>query len=385
MSQLAGYIGPISTAMWVFPFVALLFTVPYVLSSYHRYGAVLFFRALVVYSFIFYMMCVYFLAILPLPGIEEVAQMTKPWAQLHPFAGLQSALKEAGFSAGDPQTWLRVLGTQGFFYLAANTAMLFPLGIYLRYYFRQGFFQTVRWGFLISLSIELLQLSGLLFIYPRPYRLFDVDDLITNTLGAALGYLVAPLPMKILPSQEKLDRVAYRKGGRVSIFRAAVAAGVDWLLCACIAVPASALLGVRSGSRTLFIYIVSVLIYFIFIQYLTGGRTLGKALCRVRLVREDGGRPRFWQVAARCISLYLILLAAPYAGFCAWGAMIDATGWRFFALGAAAIVCLGVFAIFVFACFVNLLTRASRLPHERLSRTRNQSTVRRMPPGETPT
>ena len=34
MSQLAGYIGPISTAMWVFPFVALLFTVPYVLSSY---------------------------------------------------------------------------------------------------------------------------------------------------------------------------------------------------------------------------------------------------------------------------------------------------------------------------------------------------------------
>ena len=38
MSQLAGYIGPISTAMWVFPFVALLFTVPYVLSSYHRYG-----------------------------------------------------------------------------------------------------------------------------------------------------------------------------------------------------------------------------------------------------------------------------------------------------------------------------------------------------------
>ena len=99
MSQLAGYIGPISTAMWVFPFVALLFTVPYVLSSYHRYGAVLFFRALVVYSFIFYLMCVYFLAILPLPSIEEVARETKPWAQLKPFAGLQSALAEAGFRA----------------------------------------------------------------------------------------------------------------------------------------------------------------------------------------------------------------------------------------------------------------------------------------------
>ena len=188
MSQLAGYIGPISTAMWVFPFVALLFTVPYVLSSYHRYGAVLFFRALVVYSFIFYLMCVYFLAILPLPSIEEVARETKPWAQLEPFAGLKSALREGGFKANDPQTWLRVLGTSSFFHLAANVAMLFPLGIYLRYYFRQGFLGTVRWGFLVSLSIELLQLTGLLFIYPRPYRLFDVDDLITNTLGAALGF-----------------------------------------------------------------------------------------------------------------------------------------------------------------------------------------------------
>ena len=140
MSQLAGYIGPISTAMWVFPFVALLFTVPYVLSSYHRYGAVLFFRALVVYSFIFYLMCVYFLAILPLPSIEEVARETKPWAQLEPFAGLKSALRAGGFKANDPQTWLRVLTTDSFFHLAANVAMLFPLGIYLRYYFRQSFF-----------------------------------------------------------------------------------------------------------------------------------------------------------------------------------------------------------------------------------------------------
>ena len=141
MSQLAGYIGPISTAMWVFPFVALLFTVPYVLSSYHRYGAVLFFRALVVYSFIFYLMCVYFLAILPLPSIEEVARETKPWAQLKPFAGLQSALAEAGFRAGDPQTWLRVLGTDSFFYLAANVAMLFPLGIYSALLLPAGLFR----------------------------------------------------------------------------------------------------------------------------------------------------------------------------------------------------------------------------------------------------
>ena len=376
MEQLARYIDPISTAMWVFPFVALVFTAPYVISCYRRYGAVLFFRALIVYSFIFYMLCVYFLGILPLPSFEEVAAMTREWAQLEPLRGIRLALAEANFSWSEPASWLRVLRTENFFYIAANVAMLFPLGIYLRYAFRQGFFSTVRWGFVVSLSIELLQLTGLLFIYPRPYRLCDVDDLIANTLGAALGYLVTPLPMKILPSQEKLDRVAYQRGERVSIMRAAVAAGVDWALCALVALPLASLLGLRGAGSTGIVYIACVLVYFIWIQYIARGRTLGKWLCRIRLVSEDGSRPRLWQVALRCVSLYLVLLVAPYAGFRAWNAMIDLTGRRFFAMGVAAVACLGVFAVFVFTCFVNLLTRASRLPHERVSRTRNQSTIR---------
>lgn len=377
MEQLSQYAGPISTAMWVFPFVALLFTAPYVISCYRRYGTVLFFRALIVYSFIFYIMCVYFLGVLPLPSIEEVAAMTSDWAQLRPFNGLREAFEEAGAVAGDPRSWLRVLETDGFFHFTANIAMLFPLGIYLRYYFRKGFFSTAKWGFALSMSVELLQLTGLLFIYPRPYRLFDVDDLIANTLGAVLGYLVAPLPMKILPSQERLDQKAYQRGKRVSIMRAAVAAGIDWALCALIAVPLASLLGLRGAQGIAAVYIACVLVYFILIQYATRGRTLGKWLCRIRLISEDGGRARLWQVALRCVSLYLVLLLAPYAGFRAWNAMVNLTGWRFFAAGTAAIVCLGVFAVFVFTCFVNMLTRASRLPHERISRTRNVSTLKR--------
>ncbi len=74
MSHLADYIGPISTAVWVFPFVALVFTFPYIVSRYHKYGAVLFLRTLLVYSFIFYLLCVYFLGILPLPSIAEVSR-----------------------------------------------------------------------------------------------------------------------------------------------------------------------------------------------------------------------------------------------------------------------------------------------------------------------
>ena len=371
------YLEALRQAAVIFPIVAALFTVPYIAFNYHKYGSVFSLRIAIVYSFILYLICIYCLVILPLPTGEAAEQLHGHSIQLIPFAFLGDMAEQAGFVLTQPRTWPGLFTNWAFFTALFNLVMTLPFGVYLRYYFRCSWRKTLVLSFLLSLFFELTQLSGLYFIYPGSYRVCDVDDLITNTLGAALGYLVAPLPMKILPSQERLDHVAYRKGERVSIFRAAVAAGVDWALCAIVAVPVSAALGVRSGRRILFIYIASVLVYFIFIQYLTGGRTLGKALCRVRLVREDGGRPKFWQVAVRCISLYLILLAAPWAGFGAWNGMIDATGWRFFALGAAAILCLGVFAIFVFTCFINLITRASRLPHERLSRTRNESTLRR--------
>ncbi|MGE9575057.1 VanZ family protein, partial [Escherichia coli] len=60
---------------------------------------------------------------------------------------------------------------------AFNVLLLIPFGIYLRYYFRLSFMKTMIASFCLSLFFELTQLSGLYFIYPRPYRLFDVNDL----------------------------------------------------------------------------------------------------------------------------------------------------------------------------------------------------------------
>jgi hypothetical protein len=45
-------------------------------------------------------------------------------------------------------------------------------------------------SFLTSLFFEISQLSALFGIYPCPYRLFEIDDLITNTSGAMLGFLI---------------------------------------------------------------------------------------------------------------------------------------------------------------------------------------------------
>ena len=67
--------------------------------------------------------------------------------------------------------------------IAGNMAMFIPTGIVLPVVYKElvGFWKTVAAGALLSLSIEILQL-------PFPSRASDVDDLILNTLGVAVGY-----------------------------------------------------------------------------------------------------------------------------------------------------------------------------------------------------
>ena len=46
------YINDVVTGLIVFPFIAALFTLPYAMVQYHRYGSVSKYRTLIVYSFI---------------------------------------------------------------------------------------------------------------------------------------------------------------------------------------------------------------------------------------------------------------------------------------------------------------------------------------------
>lgn len=64
---------------------------------------------------------------------------------------------------------------------AGNVAMFFPLGILLPVFFKKlNFWQTVWVGFLLSSLIELTQ-------YCMSIGYTDIDDIITNTIGAVLG------------------------------------------------------------------------------------------------------------------------------------------------------------------------------------------------------
>ena len=64
MSQ---YLEALRQEMVIYPMIVVLFAVPYIAWSYHKYGSVLSLRVLIVYSFLLYLLCVYCLVILPLP------------------------------------------------------------------------------------------------------------------------------------------------------------------------------------------------------------------------------------------------------------------------------------------------------------------------------
>ncbi len=196
------YLIPIQTALFVFPILAVILTIPYILHQYRHYGATLPLRILIVFSFIFYLLCCYFLVSLPLPPIEEVAHYTTPKMQLIPFASLKDISLTTSFVWDDPTTYLTALNEFSVLQVLFNIFMTMPFGIYLHYYFVYSFKKTMLCSFLLSLSFECLQLSGLFVIYPRPYRLFDVDDLITNTLGGVIGYGLTPIVAHFLPSRK---------------------------------------------------------------------------------------------------------------------------------------------------------------------------------------
>ena len=70
------YMLAIQQAVVIYPIIVLLFTIPYVLFNYHKYGSVFSLRIIVVYSFVLYMLCVYCLVILPLPSAESQRRCT---------------------------------------------------------------------------------------------------------------------------------------------------------------------------------------------------------------------------------------------------------------------------------------------------------------------
>jgi len=81
-----------------------------------------------------------------------------------------------------------------------NVLLFMPLGILLPLLWKRypGLKETVLFGLVMSASIELLQILT--------YRATDINDIIANTLGTALGYLSYRSIARLIPSARKLAK-----------------------------------------------------------------------------------------------------------------------------------------------------------------------------------
>jgi glycopeptide antibiotics resistance protein len=91
--------------------------------------------------------------------------------------------------------------------MCLNIALFVPLGLLLRRLPRR---RALWLGFAASLTIELTQLTANWGTAPFVYRIFDVDDLITNTAGTLVGWSIATLLVRQTRQAATPQRIAVK-------------------------------------------------------------------------------------------------------------------------------------------------------------------------------
>ena len=115
-----------------------------------------------------YILIIYIWLVFTITGIGSIWDIISK-------GGLAAAVRQANLS-------LLPFQSEGLFTYLTNIIMFMPLGFLLPYIWKnyRSLAKTALTGFFLSLSIEFAQLAT--------NRVSDIDDLLTNTLGAVSGY-----------------------------------------------------------------------------------------------------------------------------------------------------------------------------------------------------
>lgn len=157
--------------------------------QYRRFGRLTWGHTLAGAATIVYLFAVGAYTMLPLPESRRQSCVAPTGGlsldPLGPMRDLRVAMAD-GFSAAlhQPILWQLVL----------NVVLFIPFGILAVRLLGIHPVGAVVLGYLASLSIEGTQYTGIFGIY-CPYRVADVGDLETNTLGALIGVLLAMTPL----------------------------------------------------------------------------------------------------------------------------------------------------------------------------------------------
>ncbi|WP_197233970.1 VanZ family protein [Bacillus cereus] len=190
------YLLSIKTAVIIFLIVVTIVSMPFLLWQYKKYGYIHYFHTYMVYSLLLYCISAYCLVIFPLPTTFNTCSIQKLGMQhysLVPFTFFTDFLKETNVIWDSPITYINMFKERGFIQVVCNMMLLLPLGIYLRYYFCYKILQTLLIISSVSLFFEITQLTGVYGLYNCSYRLFDIDNIILNTIEGIVGFYVVSI------------------------------------------------------------------------------------------------------------------------------------------------------------------------------------------------
>ncbi len=160
--------------------VGVALFVPFVAIAYRRRGRLSPGRILLWVAAVIYFWAIWAYTLLPLPETADISCVS-PSLNVFAFVDDLSGALSRGHLLTDP----------AFLQLALNVVLFVPLGFFLRVLGGRGILVALAVGLAVSALIETTQVTGVWGIYPCAYRMFDVDDLLTNTLGAVIGSLIA--------------------------------------------------------------------------------------------------------------------------------------------------------------------------------------------------
>ncbi|WP_166979720.1 VanZ family protein [Paramicrobacterium fandaimingii] len=179
--------------------IAVVAFVPFVAMSYRRRGEMTFWRSILWFVAVIYVMALWTYTLLPFPETRDVTCVP---LQTAPFAFVGDIAHYGVGSVG------ALMQNPAVVQVALNVVLFMPLGWFIRHLAGRGVVVATLIGFVVSMLIEVTQVTGIWGLYSCAYRVFDVDDLIANTAGALLGSIVGMLLWR--RSERRLDAGAPR-------------------------------------------------------------------------------------------------------------------------------------------------------------------------------
>lgn len=294
--------------------VAVLLFVPFVALSYRRQGGFGAGRFVLWAAALIYLMAIWTYTLLPLPDPAGIRCAGVNLDILAFVDDIRGAIGRPGRTISDPAVLQLLL----------NVLLFVPLGFFLRVLAGRGIPTALLVGLGISLFVETTQLTGVWGLYPCAYRVFDVDDLLTNTLGAVIGSVLAlAVPRRLWGTPRFPDaetpRPVTRRRRLLGMLCDVLAA---WLTALAVAVVFQVMLhlmgadaAMRDGSAASAVAGVAPIVVW-FVVTLATGRTIGDHAVQLRFTGGELpiGLARFLRFAGG-IGGYLVISALPGA----WG------------------------------------------------------------------